>query len=379
MNVKFHRHNLGNYELSAVGSVFKSDFLTTGENVKVFEREFAMLTKMKHCVGLSSCTAALHLGLEYVRYIMGNNKFVVATTPLTYVATVLPVIATGRRLLFIDVEENTGLLSTNELLKVADDVDLVIPIHLYGQVCDMVQIGAIAEHFDFLIMEDSAHVIHGMGHGNYPGYEFNSIGAAYSFYATKAITCGEGGAFCTNNLMVTDFIRKMAQHGINKTAYERYNGIDSWDLEYIGWKYNMSDIQASILLAQLKRELDFWDRRKLNEFAYRNSLDDIVDFPEISDSHAHDYLMTTMWVDPGKRDKIMEELRKLGIGISMHYKPLHLIRKIAVYKDLINRTLAFPNAELIGSRTISLPNYPLLTKKEIEYVIDSVRKVVRSV
>jgi dTDP-4-amino-4,6-dideoxygalactose transaminase len=236
---------------------------------------------------------------------------------------------------------------------------------------DMRGLRDLADRFHLKIIEDCAHCIEGERDGVRPGQLGDT--ACYSFYATKNLTCGEGGALATNSHGLAERIRLLKLHGMSKDAASRYGGnYQHWDMLELGWKYNMSDIQAALLVNQIER-LDFlWQRRheiaqKYNE-AFQKS--ESIQIPKLSGKSAHH--LYTIWVDSAKRDNLLSELPTNGVGVTVNYRAIHALK---YFRESLPNSGAFPNAERIGRCTITLPLYPQLADDEIDYVIETVKRL----
>ena len=250
-----------------------------------------------------------------------------------------------------------------------------MPVHLYGQMCDMKKMRKLADKYNLKIIEDAAHCLEGIRDGVRPG-ELGDT-ACFSFYATKSITCGEGGAVITNDEKIAEKIKKMRLHGLTKNASERYNKkFAHWDVEMFGWKYNMDNIQAALLLNQMQLIDALWQKRE-NLYKYYVGLFktvDTIELPKILIGVKHANHLFTIWVDAKKRDAMVDKLDKCGIPVQVNYRPIHLMsyfRKNFGYKNG-----DFPIAEKIGMSTITLPFYPKLKKTEANHVAKGVEDVL---
>ena len=204
-----------------------------------------------------------------------------------------------------------------------------------------------------------------------------SNAACFSFYATKSITSGEGGAVATNSSSIAERIRVLRLHGINKEAADRYTGTyDHWDLLDLGWKYNMSNIQAALLIPQLGKAEKYWKRREYIYNRYKNAFSHLkgVHYPKIIPGSKSGYHLFTIWVDPSKRDITLKRLQKKGIGVAVNYRAINLLTK---FKEVFGKGRgSFPVAEHIGDSTISIPFYPKLKDNEIDYIIETVEEML---
>jgi len=373
MKVEFCRHNLSQDDIDNVVDVLHSLFLTHGKVVEDFEQRFSDYLGCQCTIGVNSCTAALHLSL--LAYGIGPGDGVI-TTPLTFIATSNAVMHAGATPVFIDVEPETGNLDANLIEKaITPRTKAIVPVHLYGQMCDMKTIRKIADRHSLIVIEDAAHCVEGIRDGIRPAMLGDA--ACFSFYATKNITSGEGGAVSTNNEKIADVLRKLSLHGMSKGASERYSKkYEHWDMEMLGWKYNMSNIQAAMLLDQLGKIETNWQKResicRKYESAFKGN-DRITLIKILPGSRSARHLFTIM-VDPQKRDSTLHKLQENEIGVAVNYRAIHLLR---YYREKYGfQRGMFPNAEKIGDSTITLPLYPKLTEEEIGYIISTVQDVV---
>jgi dTDP-4-amino-4,6-dideoxygalactose transaminase len=248
LKVEFYRHNIGAAEKEQLLAVLDSVFLTTGEVVQQFERQLAEYLGIAETVAVMSCTAGLHLALLALGIGAGDE---VITTPLTFIATANAILHAGATPVFVDVEPTTGNLDVAQVAAaITPRTRAILPVHLYGQMCDMRALRQLADQHQLKIIEDAAHCLEGQRDGVGVGQLGDAV--CFSFYATKSITCGEGGAIGVNDPALATSLRKLALHGMSRSAADRYQGnYQHWDMELLGWKYNLSNIQAALLLPQL--------------------------------------------------------------------------------------------------------------------------------
>jgi len=369
--IEFFRHCIDDKDIERASAVLRSIFLTTGTEVGEFEQKFAAYTGQSHAIGLTSCTAALHLSLIALKIGTGDE---VITTPMSFCATSNAVLHAGATPVFVDVERETGNLDA-ELLEAAitERTKAIIPVHLYGQMCDMVKIRAIADKYRLHIIEDAAHAIEASRDGFSVGQLADT--ACFSFYATKNITSGEGGTVTTGNALLADELRMLRQHGIDRGAADRYTKrYEHWDMPLLGWKYNMDNIQAALLVGQLERIDELWHQRDARWRTYEDALADIKDvsWMKTLGGVRHARHLFTALVPPQKRDQLLWALQNRGIGVAVNYRPIHLLK---YYREKFRyREGDFPMAEEIGSRTISLPFYPYLSHEELAYVVQVLKE-----
>ncbi len=372
MKVDFYKHNLTAEDKRECMKVLDSLFLTTGSVVGDFEEKFAHYMSSKYAVGVNSCTDALFMALKYYGVTRGDE---VITTPMSFIATADAIEYCGATPVFVDVEPSTGNINA-ELIeeKITAKTKVILPVHLYGQMCDMKKIRAIADAHKLKIIEDSAHCIEGIRDGVRPG-QLGDI-ACFSFYATKNITSGEGGALTTNDVSAYEWLKKARLHGMSKNAADRYTKkYEHYDMEFLGYKSNMTNIQASLLIHQLDRaESNLIKKENISEkYSIGLEKNNDIGIPGILPNSKHARHIYTIWVDPAKRDATMHKLQEAGIGVAVNFRPIHLM---SYYKKKYGYAPgSFPTAEKIGASTITIPLYPKLTDKEIQYVIGSINTI----
>lgn len=374
MKVEFFRHSINDEDIDRVSEVLRSIFLTTGEVVTEFERRFASYLGSEDVVGVTSCTAGLHLSLLMVGIRHGDE---VITTPMSFCATANAILHAGGKPVFVDVEEETGNINAYLIeAAITEKTKAIVPVHLYGQMSDMVKIKKIADKYKLALIEDAAHAIEALRDGFRPGEL--SDAACFSFYATKNITSGEGGAIATRREH-GELLRMLRLHGIDKSAVDRYTGrYKHWNMPLLGWKYNMDNIQAALLIGQLKRIDELWERRDEIWRMYEDAFTGIKGLRLLKtvENSRHARHLFTALVRPEKRDSILHNLQEKGIGVAVNYRPIHLLK---YYKESFGyREGDFPVAEDIGKRTISLPLYPCLENPKVSYVIESLNSVLEN-
>ena len=372
MKVEFYKHNLEEDDIQRMVDVCRGVFLTTGQQTKAFEEAFAAYLGAKHAVGVTSCTAGIHLALLAVGVGPGDE---VITTPMTFAATSNCILYTGAKPVFVDVDASTGLIDPDAVARaVTPRTKAIIPVHLYGLMADMRRLKAIADTAGLKLIEDCAHAIESERDGVRPGQL--SDAACFSFYATKNITSGEGGAVTTNDDKVAHQVRLLRQHGMSASAADRYTGTyRHWDLEALGWKYNMTNLQAAMLMGQLTRIGELWKRRERVAQRYEAAFTGAegVSFPIVVDGARSARHLFTIWVAPERRDQVLSDLQERGIGVAVNYRAVHLLK---YHQDTFGFTRGmFPEAERIGDSTVTLPLYPKLSDEQIDYVADSVKAV----
>jgi dTDP-4-amino-4,6-dideoxygalactose transaminase len=375
MKIEFYRHNVTEEDIALANQTMQSIFLTTGPMVERFEKRFAEYLGIQEAVGLTSCTGAIHLAL--LRHGIGPGDEVI-TTPMTFVATATAVLQAGATPVFVDVCSKSGILSPDGVkAAITEKTKAILPVHLYGRMADMRGFSKIAQEYNLVLIEDSAHCIEGVRDGVRPGQL--SHAACFSFYATKSMTCGEGGALVCRSAEDASWYRSSRHHGISKNASYRYTKkYEHWDMETMGWKYNMDDIQAALLLRQIDRLYDYRQKRQNLECLYRELLMDIdgLDFiegPQKGEMSGH-HLFTVLLPKNIMRDEVIKKMEESGIGCAVNYRALHTL---TYFREKFGyRPEDFPIANEIGNRTISLPLYPKLSEEEVRIVCQTLKKVI---
>ncbi len=364
--VEFFKHNLGEREFQDVGRVMRGLFLTTGEEVRRFESQLAAYLGLAGAVGVTSCTAALQLSLTALGVGPGDE---VITTPISFAATALAAIQAGATPVFADVEPGTGNLDAAKIeAAITARTKAILPVHLFGQLCEMRAIRRIADQHGLVVVEDAAHALEAGRDGVRVGEL--SHAACFSFYPTKSITCGEGGAIAVHDPALADRLRSLRHHGMTQTAVDRYGKDDvSYDITEMGWKYNMDNIQAALLIGQLERVERFLARRREIAARYRRQLCTVpgLRLMENLAGAGHSQHLFPILVPAEARSEFVRQMVERGIGVSVNYKPIHLLtffrRRFGLGEGM------FPEAERLGACEVSLPIYPRLKDSEVELVV----------
>lgn len=376
----FHQSSIGDEEVKEIVQTLNSGWLTTGPKTKLFEKAFADYIGCKHAIGLNSCTAALHLSVVVSGISSGDE---VITSPITFPATTNVIVHQNAKPVFVDIEPETLNINCSEIeSKINDKTKAILPVHFAGHPCDMDTIMSLAQKHNLPVIEDAAHAVESKYHGK----KIGNIGnfTAFSFYATKNITTGEGGMLTTNDDKLADKLRILSLHGISKNAWKRYgkDGFQHWELLMPGYKYNMFDIQASLGIHQIKKVESFLSRRVQIVKKYNESFEKIEEIqllkPKSNIKHAHHLYIIVIKTENLKvsRDEVLSEIQKKGIGVAVHFRSLHLQ---PFFKQHFNyKKGMFPQAEYLSDRVISLPLYPKMTDEDVSRVIETVIDVLRS-
>jgi dTDP-4-amino-4,6-dideoxygalactose transaminase len=369
---------LGEEEIDSVVDCLRSGWLTSGVKVKEFERDFAAYVGCEHALAVNSCTAALHVALEAVGVGPGDE---VITSPMTFTATAAVVEHLGARPVLVDCERSTLNLDPSQIeARITPRTRAILPVHFGGQACEMDAILAIARAHGLPVVEDAAHALP----TRYRGRMIGTLGdvTCFSFYATKTVTTGEGGMAVTDRADLAERMRLMHLHGMSRDAWKRYTQNGSWSYEILapGYKYNLTDIAASIGIHQLRRAGAFHVRRRRIAELYNAAFSGLrgVEVPEVRDEDGHAWHLYVLRLVPEAltigRDDFIARLVAMNIGVSVHFIPLHLH---PYYRDKYGfAPTDFPNAYEAFQRILSLPIYPKMTDEDVQDVIDAVRSLV---
>lgn len=377
--IPFHKPYITEDEITEVLESLRSGWLTMGPKTISFEEKFKAYIGSQNAVSMNSCTACLHLALKAIGLKEGDEVILPA---ITFTATAEVVTYFGARPVLADVEEKTLNIDAARIEeRITKKTKAIIPVHYAGQPCDMDEICDLAGRTNLSVIEDAAHAIPAL----YKGRRIGTIGdlTCFSFYATKSLTTGEGGMVTTENCDWADKMRMLRLHGISRDAWKRYTKEGSWYYEVLdaGYKYNMTDIQASLGVAQLRKVDWMRDCRRRIAGIYTEAFRSIEEVhpPFVKsdrDSAWHLYVVVldldALSID---RNRFMEELRRIGTMSSVHFIPLY---RHPYYRNKFHYSpLGFPVSERIYDRIVSLPIYPGMTDEEVSRVIESVEFVIR--
>jgi len=385
--VEFYRHQLGEDEATSWRRVLDTLFLTLGPQVAAFEQDLGRyLVRGRegatplHVVGTNSCSMGLVMALRAIGVKAGDE---VITTPMTFVATVNAILLVGATPRFVDVEPSTGLIDPEAVrAAVGPRTAGILPVHLYGQLADMRALRAVADARGLFVVEDSAHGVEMEHDGVRPGDLGDA--AAFSFYATKNLTCGDGGAVATRDAGVAERLRRLRNHGSNKAATERHaSAYQHWDVTELGYKANLTDLDAALLRPQIARADEKRQERERIALRYETMLREHIPamrgptensrVPWLVERRGNStHHLFTIHAPRGERDALLAKLGAAGIGTAVNYRAIHLLTYFAESLGLPRGS--FPVAEEIGDRTVSLPMFPGLSTDEQDRVVDAVAR-----
>jgi dTDP-4-amino-4,6-dideoxygalactose transaminase len=365
-------------EIDEVTDSMRSAWLGTGPKAAEFERRVAEYKAVPHAIGLNSCTAGLHLACVVLGLEPGDE---IITTPMTFCATINAIVHAGAKPVLADVDPVTMNIDP-ELVRraITPRTKAILPVHFAGRPCAMDKLMAIAKQYDLRVIEDCAHAIE----TEHRGQKAGTIGdlGVLSFYSTKNIVTGEGGVILTHDAQLAQRIKSMGLHGMSSDAWRRFSddGYQHYDVEEIGFKYNMMDLQAAIGLHQIKRVDAYWQRRQVIWRRYMEELQDLpVQLPAAwPEDERHALHLFTLLIDEStaglSRDDMLVALHRQNIGTGVHYRA---IPDLQVYRQNFGwRSEDYPQAKAIGDKTLSLPLSAKLSDRDVGDVIAAVRKVL---
>lgn len=373
--IPYGRQTIEEDDIQAVVDVLRSDYLTTGPKIAEFEKMVADYVGAKYAVAISNGTSALHAACFAAGIRPGDE---VITTPLTFAASSNCVLYCGGTPVFADVDPNTYNIDPDDIRrKITDKTKAIIAVHLAGQPCDMDEIHKIAKEHDLLVIEDGAHALGSV----YKGKKVGTLSdmTTFSFHPVKPITTGEGGMIVTDNEEFYQKIMLFRRHGITRDENLMTRNDGSWFYQQLdlGYNYRITDIQCALGCSQMKKLDRFLTRRKEIVAHYNEAFADCENIvtpyqlPE-TESGWHLYIVQLKNCD---RRKVLEVLREQGIAVNVHYIPVYMH---PYYQEHGYKDVHCKNAEEIYSHIISLPLYPTLTEEEQQYVIDTLKYLIKS-
>ena len=337
--------------------VLDSGVLAMGPRTVHFEESFAETFNVKHAIAVSSGTTALHIALLANGIKPGDE---VITTPFTFVATVNAILYVGAKPVFVDIDEGTFNMDLSQVEeRITPRTRAILPVHLYGYMCDMDRLQAIAEKYDLKIIEDACQAVGATYRDTFAG----SFGTGtFSFYATKNLMSGEGGMITTNDDAVAELSRMIRSHGMKRRYYH----------EMLGYNFRMTDLHAAIGLVQLKRLPEFNEKRRQNAAFFNSGIESVIT-PRVKEDYCHVWHQYTVRINHGRdRDAAVDQLTAAGIGTGIYYPiPAHHQAHI---KEVVGE-VSLPVAERMSKEVISLPVHPQLNQVDLNTIVDEVNKL----
>ena len=375
MKIPFFEPSIEKEDKKIISKVLSNAYLTDGPKLLEFEKKFSKLTNSKFSVGVSNATSALLLSLKAIGIQKGDEVII---PDMTFIATASAVILSGGVPVLADIKNNDLTISPSSIEKsITKKTKAIIVVHFAGTPCDMSKIKRIAKKNNLKIIEDCAHAI-----GTY--YKMKHVGTfgdagCFSFYPTKNITTLEGGMIVSNNKKISEYVRKSRNHGITKTLSQRYSKGNPWDYDIIepGYNFRLDEIRSSLGINQLKRIKKINSKRRSICQYYNEKIGKISGikipeiFPKESIHSCHLYIVRITKEYGLSRDQVVKKLEKKGIRTTVHYKPLH---QFTVIKKYAKRIDSLNNSKQAFNEIISLPLFLQLTKPQIDYVVNNIKK-----
>jgi len=383
--IPYGRQFIDDEDIKEVIKTLKSDFITQGPKIKEFESALCEYTGAKYAVVVSSGTAGLHLACLATGI---KKEDEVITSPITFVASANCVLYCGGKPVFADIQDETVNIDPKEIKnKITKKTKAIIPVHFAGHPCDLEEIYALAKKYNLMIIEDACHALGAEYKNSKIGFCKYSDLTVFSFHPVKSITTGEGGAVLTNNKKLYEKLLMLRNHGITKDPTKftinyklsTINDFGSWyyEMQELGFNYRITDFQCALGLSQLKKLDKFIQRRREIVEIYNKELSKIEEIilpkerPYVKSSWHIYYIRLKNFQ---RRKEVFERLRKKGIGVQVHYIPVHLqpyYRNNFGYKEG-----DYPKAENYYSSSITIPIYYSLEEYKIKYVIRSIKEVI---
>ncbi|KZL05206.1 UDP-4-amino-4,6-dideoxy-N-acetyl-beta-L-altrosamine transaminase [Pseudovibrio sp. Ad26] len=380
--IPYGRQDISEEDIEAVERVLRSDFLTQGPVIPAFERKFCDYTGANHAVAVNSATSALHIACLALDLGPGD---ILWTVPNTFVASANCAYYCGATVDFVDIDPDTRNMDVSALEAKLDGAahagclpKIVVPVHFAGQSCDMRAIAELAKRYGFQVIEDASHAVGGSYMDKrIGGCQFSEI-TIFSFHPVKIITTGEGGLALTNNAELAERMDLYRSHGVTRDASLMESPLKGpWYYEQValGFNYRMTDLQAGLGLSQMQR-LDAFTKKR-NELAqtYNSLLQELpIGLPHQSfDTYSAWHLYTVLIPQPANRDVVFQEMREKGVGVNVHYIPVHLQ---PFYKKRGFKEGMFPYAEAHGNKTLTLPLHPNLTAEQQTHVVSALGEAI---
>jgi len=356
-----------------VDKALGQNMLTLGPQLERFERDFSKYTKSKYAVAVSNGTAALHLSLKALG--IGKNDEVIIPD-LTFVADANAILACNAKPVIVDINKNNFFLSISNLKKsITKKTKAIIPVHIYGQVCNIDEVLDVAKANNLKVVEDCAHAIGTFHKSKHVGTIGNA--GCFSFYPTKNITTAEGGMVITNSKNIADKVRQLRSHGMLKSLKSRYAGGYPWVFDILepGYNYRLDEIRCALGISQLRRVAKINKMRKTAVSYYHSKLHNIpgIILPDMVRDKSHSYHLYTIRVTKSfgmSRNQLFKKLKNNGIRTTVYWMPIHkysAFRKFAKVSNVVNTSKIY-------NEILALPLFPTISKKHQDAVI----KVIKS-
>ena len=375
--VPYGRQWIDEDDVQSVVEVLKSDFLTTGPTVRRFEEALERYTGARHAVALNSGTSALHAAYFAAGLEPGDE---IVTSPLTFAATANAALFLGARVRFVDVEPDTGNLDPGALPSaLTERTRLIVPVDYTGHPADYDPILEFARSHGLRVVADAAHALG----ARYKGRPVGTLADAteLSFHPVKPVTTAEGGAVLTDDPGLAERAATFRSHGIVRDPERMHDNEGPWyyEVQHLGYNYRLTDLQSALGLSQMRKLDAFIARRRAIAARYLQALNDLpqLQLPTVRpDVEPGWHLFVVRVSEANRRRAFFERLRELGLGVQVHYIPVHWH---PVYRELGFKRGQFPQAEEFYRRAVSLPIFPRMSDADVDSVIERVRRAVREV
>ncbi|MFW9807822.1 MAG: UDP-4-amino-4,6-dideoxy-N-acetyl-beta-L-altrosamine transaminase [Candidatus Thorarchaeota archaeon] len=377
MKIPYGKQWISDEDIKQVIEVLRSDYLTTGPVIPKFEDAFAKYVGSKYAVAVANGTAALHLAAQALGVQKGSE---VVTTGMSFAATSNCVLYNSGIPVFADITER-GLIDPEEVRKAVNSSTTgIIPVHLMGLPCDLEEISNIAKENELFVIEDASHAIGAKYKGSSIGSCKYSDLTTFSFHPVKHVTTGEGGLISTNNKDLFEMLKTLRTHGITKDQSKfktKHNEPWFQEMQYLGFNYRLTEIQAALGLSQLSRIDEFVKRRREIASLYSNFFESynnqVEIIPEREDEFHSYHLYVIKLTDPKRRKIVFESLVKKGIYCQVHYIPIYWH---PYYRESGYRDVQLPKTERFYECILSLPMYPALTDNALDFVFKTLKEVI---
>jgi len=363
---------ISNEDKKIVNETLGQSMLTLGPQLEKFEADFCKYSKAKYSVAVSNCTAALHLSLMALGI---GDKDEVIIPDLTFVADANAVLACNAKPVITDINKKDFFLSISNIKKnITKKTKAIIPVHIYGQVCNIEEIIDLARDYNLNVVEDCAHAIGTFHKSKHVGTIGNT--GCFSFYPTKNITTAEGGMVTTNSKVIAEKVRQLRSHGMTKSLKSRYSSEYPWVFDIIepGYNYRLDEIRSALGVTQLKRIKKINELRKRASLYYHKKLQNIpgIILPDMVKDKSHSYHLYTIRVTkPFKfsRNQLYKKLKNSGIRTTVYWMPIH---EYAAYRKFAKKS-SIVNTKKTYDEILALPLFPNITKKHQDAVIKVIR------
>ena len=375
-SVKFPAYEpwISNDDKRIVNAALDQTMLTFGPQLEKFESDFSKYTKAKYAIAVSNCTAALHLSLKALG-IKENDEVIIPD--LTFVADANAILACNAKPTIVDINKNNFFLSISNLKKnITKKTKAIIPVHIYGQVCNINEVLDVAKANNLKVVEDCAHAIGTFHKSKHVGTIGNT--GCFSFYPTKNITTAEGGMVITNSKNIADKVRQLRSHGMLKSLKSRYAGGYPWvfDISEPGYNYRLDEIRCALGISQLRRIAKINKMRKTAASYYHSKLHNItgVILPDMVRDKSHSYHLYTIRVTKSfgmSRNQLFKKLKQAGIRTTVYWMPIH---KFTAYNRYVKKS-NIKTTSKIYDEILSLPLFPNISKRHQDAVINCIKSL----